>query len=220
MIVCPVGRSLSATTLISAVMAHSPNSSSRIPGSRLRPSTMVSVVMVHSPNSSSRIPGPPLPTALGSGSGSGSAHAPTPLHCPSQTTTRCILASGTYRTLRSTLNLCCPTQHYMDRQKNLGSPLLTTGSRVPSRDPDWLLRTLGSALAAARRPLTHGGPLLALSLTTHVRLTSQSVFPTSWRTPPPASLSLPPPPASPTRLSPLWVGAPHRCLLDVSLALI
>jgi len=69
---------------------------------------------------------------------------------------------------------------------------------------DWLLTTLGSALAPARRSSTHGRAPAALSSTTHVRLPTPPVFPRSRGAPPSASLTLHPL-TSPMQLSRLWV---------------
>ena len=106
---------------------------------------------------------------------------------------------------------------------DLASTMSTTSSTasrtVPSTNPDWLLTMLCLALAAARRPSTHGRAQTAQCSTTNVCPMFQLVFPTSRSTPRPASPTLRPT-ASLTQLSRLWVCSPHRRVLDVYPALI
>src|SRR6266478_496574 len=96
---------------------------------------------------------------------------------------------------------------------------VTLGSTVayspPSTNgPGWLLTTLGSTVAPPRRSSIHGRAPAGLNLTTKLRLTTPSVFPTSSRTLPPFLLTHYP--ASPAQLSRPRVCAPHRRMLDVS----
>jgi hypothetical protein len=173
-------------------------------------SAAVRVDPLNSPNSSSPSPGlsmsPSLPSlSTTMGSCSVPAHAPSQIPRPSHTLTRHTLTA-----------LGCTVADETHR-------CLYTGIGRPT-DADWLLAVVGlAAVAPALRSSTHGRAVIDVSSTADICLAPNPTFPNvpnSRSTPPTASRSVPillRPFASSTQLSRLWVGAPQRRMLDVSL---